>query len=94
MPAGWRRWITAPRWRRSTWRMTRHCADMSGWMNAPRNQGASLTAFELGSHGVAAHHPGRQCRRPLHAGRAGGHGDCGTDRVTPMAMSPTRSALI
>ena len=37
----------------------------------PRNQGASLTAFELGGHGVQAHHHRRQCRRPLHAGGPG-----------------------
>ena len=33
----------------------------------PRNQGAALTAFELGAHGVPAHHHRRQRRRPSDA---------------------------
>ena len=48
----------------------------------PRNQGASLTAFELGGHGVRAHHHRRQCRRSLHAGGPGRLCIVGTDRVT------------
>ena len=37
----------------------------------PRNQGASLTAFELGSHGVPHTHHRRQRRRPSDAAGAG-----------------------
>ena len=36
----------------------------------PRNQGASLTAWELNKHGVAAHRRRRQRRRPSHAARS------------------------
>ncbi len=60
----------------------------------PRNQGASLTAWELGHHGV---------KHTVIADNAGGHlmqhGDVdlvivGADRVTAPAMSRTRSAPI
>ena len=37
----------------------------------PRNQGAGLTAWELGQHGVAAHRHRRQCRRPPDAAGPG-----------------------
>ena len=37
----------------------------------PRNQGASLTAWELGKHGVPHTRDRRQCRRPPHAARHG-----------------------
>ena len=58
----------------------------------PRNQGAALTAWELGAHGVP---------HTVIADNAGGHlmqhGEVdlcivGTDRVTGTATSPTRSA--
>jgi methylthioribose-1-phosphate isomerase len=48
----------------------------------PRNQGASLTAFELGQPWRGSHHSGRQCRRPLYAGGAVDMVIVGTDRVT------------
>jgi methylthioribose-1-phosphate isomerase len=60
----------------------------------PRNQGASLTAWELGHHGVP---------HTVIADNTGGHlmqhrmvdlAIVGTDRVPPMAMSATRSAPI
>ena len=63
--------------------MTQASSCMSGWTRpGPRNQGASLTAFELGSHGVP---------HTIIADNAGGHymqaGQVdlcivGTDRVT------------
>ena len=37
----------------------------------PRNQGARLTAWELGKHGVPHTVISRQCRRPPHAARPG-----------------------
>ena len=53
MPAGWRRWIGARRRRRSIWRMTRAWpVHVFADETRPRNQGASLTAWELGRHGV------------------------------------------
>ena len=53
MPAGWRRSIGAPPRRRSTWRMTRALpVHVFADETRPRNQGASLTAWELGHHGV------------------------------------------
>ena len=61
----------------------------------PRNQGASLTAFELGSHGVRSRGRRRQCRRSSDAAGQGGyrHRRRGSrDRGT--ATSPTRSARI
>ena len=53
MPAGSRPSTGAPRPRRSTWRTTRACR-IHVWVDEtrPRNQGASLTAWELGQHGV------------------------------------------
>ena len=72
-------------------------SDLHVWVDEtrPRNQGASLTAFELGSHGVA---------HTVLADNAGGHlmqhGEVdmvivGTDRIdAATAMSPTRSAPI
>ncbi len=46
-------WIGARRWRPSTWR-TMRAFRIHVWVDEtrPRNQGASLTAFELGAHGV------------------------------------------
>ena len=53
MPAGWRPSIGARRPRRSTWRTTRACRSTSiADETRPRNQGAALTAWELGHHGV------------------------------------------
>ena len=52
-PAGSRPSTGAPRPRRSTWRTTR-AFRVHVWVDEtrPRNQGASLTAWELGQHGV------------------------------------------
>ena len=52
-PAGSPPSISAPRRRRSTWRTTRAWR-IHVWVDEtrPRNQGASLTAWELGQHGV------------------------------------------
>ena len=53
MPAGWRRSIGAPPPRRSIWRTTRGLpVHVFADETRPRNQGASLTAWELGKHGV------------------------------------------
>ena len=70
MPAGSRRSIGAPRPRRSTWRRTAGIAvHVYVDETRPRNQGASLTAWELGQHGVPHHPDRRQCRRPSDAAR-------------------------
>jgi methylthioribose-1-phosphate isomerase len=58
----------------------------------PRNQGASLTAWELGQSRRAAHRGGRQRRRPPDAARPGRLVIVGCDRVTRAATSATRSA--
>ena len=59
----------------------------------PRNQGAALTAFELGSARRAAHHHRRQRRRPSDAARQGRHRSSSAPTASPpTATSPTRSA--
>ena len=65
MPVGSLASIGAPRSRRSIARMTR-ASKSHVWVDEtrPRNQGASLTAFELGAHGVP---------HTLIADNAGGH---------------------
>ncbi len=53
MPAGWRRSIGARRLRRSIWPTTKgRPIHVFADETRPRNQGASLTAWELGHHGV------------------------------------------
>ena len=53
MPDGWRPWIGARHWRRST-RAHDAGVPVHVWVDEtrPRNQGAFLTAWELGKHGV------------------------------------------
>ena len=48
----------------------------------PRNQGASLTAWEFVNHGTPLHPDCRQRRRPPDAAWARRHGLVGTDRTT------------
>ena len=52
-PGGWRRSTGGRRWRASTPRTTR-ALPVHVWVDEtrPRNQGAALTAWELGAHGV------------------------------------------
>ena len=59
-------------WRRST-RRRRPGIDVHVWVDEtrPRNQGASLTAWELAAAGRAAHRDRRQRRRPPDAARPG-----------------------
>ena len=65
MPAGWPRWTGARRWRRCT-RRRPPGSDLHVWVDEtrPRNQGASLTAWELAQQGVP---------HTLVADNAGGH---------------------
>ena len=66
--AGWRRSIGAPRRRRSTRRMTRRFnVHVFVDETRPRNQGAALTAWELGQHGVPHTVIVGQRRRPSDA---------------------------
>ena len=85
----------------------RHRADLSGarrralpihvWVDEtrPRNQGASLTAWELGQHGVPHTRDRRQCRRPSHAAWHGrSRASSAPTASPPTATSATRSARI
>ena len=59
----------------------------------PRNQGASLTAWELGQAGVPHTRGGRQRRRPPDAARPGRHRASSAATASPRAAtSATRSA--
>ena len=61
----------------------------------PRNQGMSLTAWELGQHGVKHTVDRRQCRRPSDAARHGrSRASSAPTAPPPTAMSATRSAPI
>ena len=61
----------------------------------PRNQGASLTAWELGQHGVPHTRDRRQYRRPSDAARHGRSSSLSAPTASPpTATSATRSAPI
>ena len=61
----------------------------------PRNQGASLTAWELGHHGVRAYRDPRQHRRPSDAASARSISPSSAPTASPpMATSATRSEPI
>ena len=94
MPAGSPRSTGARRSRPSTWPRGRYRLHVWVDETRPRNQGASLTAWELGHHGVPHTVDRRQCRRPPDAARPGRSLIVGTDRTTARATSATRSAPI
>ena len=82
-PAGSRRSTAAPRRRRSTWRMEAGIpVHVYVDETRPRNQGASLTAWELGQPRRAAHADRRQRRRPLMQHGLVDMVIVGTDRTT------------
>ena len=60
----------------------------------PRNQGAALTAFELGAHGVPHTMIADNARRSLMQRGEVDMVIVGSDRTTAAAMSVTRSARI
>ncbi len=83
-PAGSPASIGARRWRRSIWRTMRGIP-LHVWVDEtrPRNQGASLTAFELGGHGVP---------HTIIADNAGGHLMQHRARSISASSAPTASA--
>ena len=96
MPAGSPASTGARRSRRSTWRMTR-ASPLHVWVDEtrPRNQGASLTAFELGSHGVPHTIIADNAGGHLHAERRASISASSAPIASPRtATSPTRSAPI